>query len=138
MEIKFILHELCSKNFLLFFFYFYLIEASKEILNLFFFSLKVSAAGKGVLVTGCESPLAWALAKKLDEMGFSVFAGFTKKIDSEEADLLKEESSGRMQILQLDVTSEVQVIFVENIRLPDYKLHVMLNPHSQKIIQLQN
>lgn len=64
------------------------------------------------MVTGCESPLAWALAKKLDEMGFSVFAGFTKKIDSEEADLLKEESSGRMQILQLDVTSEAQVDFI--------------------------
>lgn len=62
-----------------------------------------------MLLTGCESPLAWHLARKLDEMGFTVFAGFTKRIGCEDADLLKEESSGRLTVLQLDVTSERQV-----------------------------
>lgn len=60
------------------------------------------------MVTGCESPLAWFLARKLDDLGFTIFAGFTKKA-GEDADLLKEEGSGRMTILQLDVTSERQV-----------------------------
>lgn len=72
------------------------------------------------MVTGCESPLAWFLARKLDDLGFTIFAGFTKK-SGEDADLLKEEGSGRMTILQLDVTSERQVsiiIFNENV----YKL----------------
>lgn len=60
-------------------------------------------------MTGCETPLAWYLAKRLDELGFAVFAGFTKRTGSNEADVLKEEGSGRMKILPLDVTSETQV-----------------------------
>lgn len=60
-------------------------------------------------MTGCESPLSWWLARKLDDIGFTVFAGFTKLEDNADADLLKEESSGRLKIIQLDVTSETQV-----------------------------
>lgn len=77
---------------------------------LFYHNLKVSASGKAVLVTGCESPLVWCLAKKLDDIGFTVFAGFSKKHDNEDADLLKDEGTGRMKILQLDVTSETQIL----------------------------
>uniref|UniRef100_A0A1B0BUD6 D-beta-hydroxybutyrate dehydrogenase, mitochondrial n=1 Tax=Glossina palpalis gambiensis TaxID=67801 RepID=A0A1B0BUD6_9MUSC len=67
----------------------------------------VSAPGKGVLITGCESPIAWYLAKKLDDLGFTVYAGFNVPVeDSEEAKILKEETSGRMKILHVDVTSE--------------------------------
>uniref|UniRef100_A0A7G3AFF8 Putative d-beta-hydroxybutyrate dehydrogenase n=1 Tax=Lutzomyia longipalpis TaxID=7200 RepID=A0A7G3AFF8_LUTLO len=77
---------------------------------MFYHLLKVSASGKGVLVTGCESPLVWHLARHLDEMGFTVFAGFTHLADSEEAAILKEECSGRMKVLQLDVTSETQML----------------------------
>lgn len=62
-------------------------------------------------MTGCESPLAWFLARKLDEIGFTVFAGFTKRSGCDDADLLKEEGSGRMTVLQLDVTSERQVAY---------------------------
>lgn len=69
----------------------------------------MTASGKAILITGCESPLAWCLARKLDEIGFTVFAGFSKKHGCADADLLKEESSGRTKILQLDVTSETQV-----------------------------
>ena len=53
------------------------------------------------------------MARKLDEMGYTIFAGFTKRLGCEDADLLKEESSGRMTILQLDVTSERQVCFIK-------------------------
>lgn len=84
------------------------------------------------MITGCESPLAWFLARKLDELGgiffsffffstnikqfvitcivlgFTIFAGFTKRA-CEDADQLKEEGTGRITILQLDVTSERQV-----------------------------
>lgn len=81
------------------------------------------------MITGCESPLAWFLARKLDELGrvnffkviiiynymlivvgFTIFAGFTKRA-CEDADQLKEEGTGRITILQLDVTSERQVSF---------------------------
>ncbi|XP_017033152.1 D-beta-hydroxybutyrate dehydrogenase, mitochondrial [Drosophila kikkawai] len=74
---------------------------------LFYHFVKVSASGKGVLITGCEAPLAWYLAKKLDDLGFTVYAGFNTPIeDSDEAKILKEETSGRMKLLHVDVTSE--------------------------------
>ncbi|XP_017093971.1 D-beta-hydroxybutyrate dehydrogenase, mitochondrial [Drosophila bipectinata] len=74
---------------------------------LFYHFVKVSASGKGVLITGCEAPLAWYLAKKLDDLGFTVYAGFNTPIEeSDEAKILKEETSGRMKLLHLDVTSE--------------------------------
>ncbi|XP_013106174.2 D-beta-hydroxybutyrate dehydrogenase, mitochondrial [Stomoxys calcitrans] len=74
---------------------------------LFYHFVKVSASGKAVLITGCESPIAWYLAKKLDDLGFHVFAGFNVPIEeSEEATILREETSGRMKTIHLDVTSE--------------------------------
>lgn len=74
------------------------------------FSLKVSASGKGVLITGCEAPIAWYLAKKLDDLGFTVYAGFNVPIeDCEEAKILKEETSGRMKTIYVDVESEKTV-----------------------------
>ncbi|KAI8116009.1 mitochondrial, D-beta-hydroxybutyrate dehydrogenase [Lucilia cuprina] len=74
---------------------------------LFYHFVKVSASGKGVLITGCEAPIAWYLAKKLDDLGFTVYAGFNTPIeDSDEAKILKEETSGRMKCIYLDVTSE--------------------------------
>jgi len=56
------------------------------------------------------------LAKKLDDLGFTVFAGFNVPTEeSEEAAILKEETSGRMKILHVDPTSEKTVsnTFVE-------------------------
>jgi 3-hydroxybutyrate dehydrogenase len=70
----------------------------------------VSAQGKSVLITGCDSPLAWFLALKLDELGFTVFAAFKDLNDNDDASLLQDESSARMKLLQLDVTSEIQVM----------------------------
>lgn len=63
-----------------------------------------------MLITGCDAPLAWYLAKKLDDLGFTVYAGFAASIeDSDEAKILKEETSGRMKLLNVDVTSEKSV-----------------------------
>ncbi|XP_030554112.1 D-beta-hydroxybutyrate dehydrogenase, mitochondrial [Drosophila novamexicana] len=78
---------------------------------LFYHFVKVSASGKGVLITGCDSPLAWYLAKKLDDLGFTIYAGFNTPIDdSDEAKILKEETSGRMKLLHVDVTSEKSLL----------------------------
>ena len=65
---------------------------------------------------GCESPLAWYLCKKLDDLGFTVFAGFHKLSGNADADLLKEDCSARLKLLQLDNSSEIQVKFfsIEN------------------------
>ncbi|KAL5288214.1 BDH1 family protein [Megaselia abdita] len=75
---------------------------------LFYHFVKVSASGKGVLITGCESPIGWYLAKKLDDLGFTVYAAFNVEdmAECEEAKILKEETSGRMKCIKLDLTSE--------------------------------
>lgn len=74
---------------------------------LFYHFVKVSASGKGVLITGCEAPLGWYLAKKLDDLGFTVYAGFNSELeDNDEATILKEETSGRMKCVYCDVTDE--------------------------------
>ncbi|XP_035786157.1 D-beta-hydroxybutyrate dehydrogenase, mitochondrial-like [Anopheles albimanus] len=77
---------------------------------LIYHSLKISPLGKAVLITGCESPLARALAKRLDDLGFTVFAAFRQLQDSDDATLLKAVSSGRLKLLQLNVTSEVEML----------------------------
>lgn len=70
---------------------------------------QVTAAGKAVLVTGCDNVLGNALARRLDDMGYHVFAGFQSKAANIDADMLKEDCSGRLHTLQLDITSETQV-----------------------------
>uniref|UniRef100_A0A6M2DTY0 Putative corticosteroid 11-beta-dehydrogenase n=1 Tax=Xenopsylla cheopis TaxID=163159 RepID=A0A6M2DTY0_XENCH len=99
---------------------------------LFYHNLKVSAAGKAVLVTGCDSAIGWTLAQRLDELGFTVFAGFRSRSGNADADLLKEVCSGRLHTLQLDTTSETQILsaslyIVEH--LPDGAsgLHAVVN-----------
>lgn len=87
---------------------------------LFYHFVKVSASGKGVLISGCESPIGWYLAKKLDDLGFTVYAGFNVEDikECEEATILKEETSGRMKCIKLDLTSEKTVsIFSKNNRI---------------------
>lgn len=60
-------------------------------------------------MTGCDSAIGWTLAQRLDELGFTVFAGFRSRSGNADADLLKEVCSGRLHTLQLDTTSETQV-----------------------------
>lgn len=73
------------------------------------FISQVTAAGKAVLVTGCDNVLGNALARRLDDLGYHVFAGFQNKAGNIDADMLKEDCSGRLHTLQLDCTSETQV-----------------------------
>ncbi|GBP69947.1 D-beta-hydroxybutyrate dehydrogenase, mitochondrial [Eumeta japonica] len=70
----------------------------------------VTAAGKAVLVTGCDNVLGNALARRLDDLGYHVFAAFQNKSGNIDADMLKEDCSGRLHTLQLDITSETQIL----------------------------
>ncbi|XP_020707487.2 D-beta-hydroxybutyrate dehydrogenase, mitochondrial isoform X2 [Athalia rosae] len=83
----------------------------------------VTAAGKAVLITGCDSRVGNALAKQLDDLGFTVFAAFSNKNDNNDVALkLKEQGSGRLHTLQLDVTSERDIhstFLYINEHLPD-------------------
>ncbi|KDR23384.1 D-beta-hydroxybutyrate dehydrogenase, mitochondrial [Zootermopsis nevadensis] len=77
----------------------------------FYHNLKVTAAGKTILITDCTSRIGYTTARQLDDLGFTVFAGFQDKDrGSESAKKLKKDSSGRLHILQLDVTSEKQIL----------------------------
>ncbi|XP_014251063.1 D-beta-hydroxybutyrate dehydrogenase, mitochondrial [Cimex lectularius] len=75
--------------------------------TLFYHNLKVTCAGKCVVLSGCENNVGYAIAKYLDELGMTVFAGFAK--ETENRFKLKNECSGRLQIIDLDVTSEKSV-----------------------------
>ncbi|CAL7937143.1 unnamed protein product [Xylocopa violacea] len=91
--------------------------------TLFYHNLKVTAAGKAVLITGCDSRVGYTLCKQLDELGFTVFAGFNTKVENDETmQKLKQEASGRLHVLQLDVTSERDIhstFLYVNENLPD-------------------
>lgn len=60
---------------------------------------------KAVLITGCDSGFGHELAKRLDKLGVTVFAGclFPEGVGANE---LKSACSNRLHILHLDVTSE--------------------------------
>ncbi|XP_055534981.1 D-beta-hydroxybutyrate dehydrogenase, mitochondrial [Wyeomyia smithii] len=98
---------ICQLSAFALFFFFSILTVSAAI---GFHSLKVSPLGKSVLITGCESMVARALAKRLDDLGFTVFAGFRNLDDNLDAGTLKALSSGRLKPIQLDVTSEVQML----------------------------
>ncbi|XP_046618366.1 D-beta-hydroxybutyrate dehydrogenase, mitochondrial [Neodiprion virginianus] len=91
--------------------------------TLFYHNLKVTAAGKAILITGCDSRVGNALAKQLDDLGFTVFATFSNKNENNEiACKLKDQCSGRLRVLQLDVTSERDIhstFLYVNEHLPD-------------------
>ena len=59
-------------------------------------------------MTGCDTGIGNALARHLDRLGFRVFAGCLFA-DRGEASRLAEESSDRLKVVQLDVTSDQQV-----------------------------
>ncbi|XP_043937308.1 17-beta-hydroxysteroid dehydrogenase type 2-like [Protopterus annectens] len=79
---------------------------------LFLYSLRyntlLSAVGKAVLITGCDSGFGHALAKHLHSQGFLVFAAVLDE-DGNGAQELKSYSSGRLRVFQMDVTKREQV-----------------------------
>lgn len=84
----------------------------------------MTAAGKAVLVTGCDNVLGNALARRLDDLGYHVFAGFQSKAGNIDADMLKEDCSGRLHTLQLDCTSETQVKHSSQVSVINGKVHI--------------
>ncbi|XP_076026170.1 17-beta-hydroxysteroid dehydrogenase type 2 [Genypterus blacodes] len=66
------------------------------------------AQGRAVLITGCDSGFGHALAKRLSDMGATVFAGVLS-VDGPGAQQLRERGSHNLQVLQLDVTDAAQI-----------------------------
>ncbi|XP_078671081.1 D-beta-hydroxybutyrate dehydrogenase, mitochondrial-like [Branchiostoma floridae x Branchiostoma belcheri] len=71
---------------------------------------KVSGDGKAVFITGCDSGFGFGLAKRLDSLGFTVFAGcLLADSGGEGSKKLRAECSSRLSTVQIDVTDDGQV-----------------------------
>ncbi|KAK6477311.1 estradiol 17-beta-dehydrogenase 2-like [Huso huso] len=68
----------------------------------------LSVGNRAVLITGCDSGFGHALAKYLDRLGFTVFAGVLNEQGPGSVEL-KRSGSERLSVLQLDVTDTVQI-----------------------------
>ncbi|XP_015908272.2 short-chain dehydrogenase/reductase family 9C member 7 isoform X2 [Parasteatoda tepidariorum] len=90
---------------------------------------RVQAAGKAVLITGCDSGFGNSLAQRLDDLGLQVFAGCLLP-DGKGAGTLKKSASSRLHIVPLDVTNdesiEKAVKYVTE-KLKDNKLWAVVN-----------
>lgn len=73
----------------------------------------VDIKGQGVLITGCDTGFGNAFAMRLDAMGFTVFAGCLNP-ESEGAKRLKEEASGQIHVLKMDINSDADVKSVQD------------------------
>lgn len=85
--------------------------------------------GRAVLITGCDCGFGHHLAKKLDSMGFTVFAGCLHP-EGPGAQSLVEEGSDRMKVLQLDVTKDEHVSLAKDFveaNLPEKGLYAVVN-----------
>ena len=71
-------------------------------------SRELDGCGYAVLITGCDSGFGHQLARSLDQREFVVFAGCLFP-EGSGAQRLARESSSRLKILKLDVTSERDV-----------------------------
>ncbi|OWF35222.1 17-beta-hydroxysteroid dehydrogenase type 6-like [Mizuhopecten yessoensis] len=70
--------------------------------------LCVCPTGKAVIITGCDSGFGNSLARRLDKLGFKVFAGCLAP-DRKGATQLEEDSGGRIQVVELNVTDDQHV-----------------------------
>ncbi|CAN9498655.1 unnamed protein product [Ophioblennius macclurei] len=68
----------------------------------------LAAAGRTVLITGCDSGFGHALALTLSQSGVTVFAGVLDG-DGDGARRLRELDCVKLQVVQLDVTDDQQV-----------------------------
>ncbi|KAF3686140.1 Corticosteroid 11-beta-dehydrogenase isozyme 2 [Channa argus] len=71
-------------------------------------STTLSAHGKAVFITGCDSGFGKAAAKRLDSLGFEVFATVLD-LSGEGARELQRTCSPRLTLLQVDITQPQQV-----------------------------
>ena len=68
----------------------------------------LEAAGRAVVVTGCDTGFGHAMARRFDSAGLVVFAGVLCP-GGEGAARLKKEGSERLHVIPMDVTSDVEV-----------------------------
>jgi NAD(P)-dependent dehydrogenase (short-subunit alcohol dehydrogenase family) len=66
----------------------------------------MTAIAQPVVITGASTGIGRATALHLDQLGFKVFAGVRKEVDG---DALKQDASGRLTPLLLDVTDSDRV-----------------------------
>ncbi|XP_013793207.1 D-beta-hydroxybutyrate dehydrogenase, mitochondrial-like, partial [Limulus polyphemus] len=69
---------------------------------------QLQPSGKTVLITGCDSGIGYIVARWLDKLGFTVYAGCLFA-DGDGAQKLKDSCSTRLRIIQLDITDAQQV-----------------------------
>ncbi|KAL4648980.1 D-beta-hydroxybutyrate dehydrogenase, mitochondrial-like [Arapaima gigas] len=85
--------------------------------------------GRAVLITGCDSGFGFHLAKRLDAMGFCVFAGCLFP-EEQGAHLLAGTCSRRLKVIKLDVTKDDDVTqakrFIQS-NLPEKGLWAVVN-----------
>ncbi|KAM4560007.1 D-beta-hydroxybutyrate dehydrogenase, mitochondrial [Odontesthes bonariensis] len=86
----------------------FLIYVVVKLVSWFQRSHELNGCGYAVLITGCDSGFGHHLARSLDQRGFVVFAGCLFP-EGAGAQSLARESSSRLKILKLDVTSERDV-----------------------------
>ncbi|XP_071033841.1 D-beta-hydroxybutyrate dehydrogenase, mitochondrial isoform X2 [Parasteatoda tepidariorum] len=73
-----------------------------------FLNERICPKGKAVLISGCDSGFGHDLAKRLDDIGFHVYATCLYPSGSG-AERLKNECSTRLQILEMNVASDESV-----------------------------
>ncbi|XP_074647651.1 retinol dehydrogenase 7-like [Tubulanus polymorphus] len=90
---------------------------------------KYTVNSKAVIITGCDSGFGHELARKLDRLGFTVFAGCLYPTKSG-AHSLMNVGSKRLHVLKLDVTKDEDVThavqFIES-KLPPTGLWAVVN-----------
>jgi NAD(P)-dependent dehydrogenase (short-subunit alcohol dehydrogenase family) len=106
---------------------FFLFNCIKSIFSILFFKRTVDPEGKGVLVTGCDSGFGHSLVKKLDKLGYHVFATVLSTESNGAKDLMKN-CSNRVLTVQMNVTNMVEVVnVVDMIRRSDIPLWSVVN-----------
>ncbi|CAL1283842.1 unnamed protein product [Larinioides sclopetarius] len=74
----------------------------------YFLKKKVSSDGKAVLITGCDSGFGNKIAKRMDSLGYYVFAACLNP-QGDGAKHLTDQCSSRLRVLPLDVTNDRSV-----------------------------
>ncbi|XP_033733591.1 D-beta-hydroxybutyrate dehydrogenase, mitochondrial-like [Pecten maximus] len=69
---------------------------------------KLDIGRKGVVITGCDTGFGHILAKRLDDRGYTVYAGVLSK-ESPGAKVLQARQSDRLHVIKLDVTKDDDV-----------------------------
>ncbi|XP_033735856.1 D-beta-hydroxybutyrate dehydrogenase, mitochondrial-like [Pecten maximus] len=72
------------------------------------FRKKLDIGRKGVVITGCDAGFGHLLAKRLYDLGYTVYAGVLSK-ESPGAKVLQARQSDRLHVIKLDVTKDDDV-----------------------------